>query len=85
MIAGRNITDSDPTRRAYTPAAKEIVEGSIKRKASISRSVVFLEKRGVVRRIQGPDDVRQRILDYNEDDCVAMWVLVEGVHEILNN
>jgi predicted RecB family nuclease len=27
----------------------------------------------------GDDEVKQRILDYNEDDCVATRVLVEGV------
>jgi len=30
----------------------------------------------------GDPDIRQRILDYNEDDCTAMRVLLEGVRKL---
>jgi len=30
----------------------------------------------------GDPQVRQRILDYNEDDCVAMRVLLDGIREL---
>ena len=31
----------------------------------------------------GDPEVRQRILDYNEDDCIAMRVLLDGVAELI--
>lgn len=27
----------------------------------------------------GDEEIKQRILDYNEDDCVAMRVVVDGI------
>jgi len=30
----------------------------------------------------GDPDIRQRILDYNEDDCIAMRVLLEGIEKL---
>jgi predicted RecB family nuclease len=31
----------------------------------------------------GDPEIRQRILDYNEDDCIAMRVLLDGIRELL--
>jgi len=30
----------------------------------------------------GDTDLRQRILDYNEDDCIAMRVMLDGIHQL---
>ena len=31
---------------------------------------------------EGDDAIRQRILDYNEDDCIATRVLLDGIREL---
>ena len=33
----------------------------------------------------GDEAIRQRILDYNEDDCVATRVVVDGVRGMVEN
>ena len=32
--------------------------------------------------ISGDPQIRQRILDHNEDDCMAMRVLLDGIREL---
>ena len=45
---------------------KEIGEGSIRGKAVISRAIDFLEKKGIVRRIDNEVDARERLVELTE-------------------